>query len=115
MRNKGFTLVEIMIVVAILGLLAMIAIPAFNRARRKSQTEACINNLRVISDAKAQAAIEFGGATGQSFLNPSDLMMYIKGDTLPVCPVGEAAYVINPIGIAPQCSSGIADHELPNG
>ena len=81
--KKGFTLVEIMIVVAIIGLLAAIAIPSFMRARTTSQKNSCINNLRQIEAAKDQYALEMGltnfsdacdfadigpGATGGSFL-----------------------------------------------
>ena len=58
MKKKGFTLVEIMIVVAIIGLLAAIAIPSFARARTTSRQNACINNLRQIDGGKDQWAIE---------------------------------------------------------
>jgi len=69
--KKGFTLVEIMIVVAIIGLLAAIAIPSFMRARTTSQKNACINNLRQIEAAKDQYALE-NGLTNLAVILASD-------------------------------------------
>ena len=57
-RDAGFTLIEIMIVVAIIGLLAAIAIPNFVKARTTSQQNACINNLRQYDGAVQQWVLE---------------------------------------------------------
>src|SRR5580765_4506032 len=88
-RKAGFTLVEIMIVVAIIGLLAAIAIPNFIRARTTSQTNACINNLRQIHAAKQQWALEFN-MSSQALPPTSSLKVYLGrgGGTDPFCPAG---------------------------
>jgi type IV pilus assembly protein PilA len=61
--NKGFTLVEIMIVVVIIGLLAAMAIPAFQKVRASSQDKAVLNNMRQIGAAADQYFLEFGTST----------------------------------------------------
>lgn len=76
----GFTLVEIMIVVAIIALLAAIAVPGFLRARKRSQASKIINDLRLIDGAKDQYAIENNKKSGDVVGVP-DWTNYLKKDT----------------------------------
>jgi prepilin-type N-terminal cleavage/methylation domain-containing protein len=121
-KNSGFTLVEIMIVVAIIGLLAAIAIPNFVKARTTSQQNACINNLRLIDASKQQWALE---QRKQSTDTPAaagtDLQPYlgrgVNGE-LPTCPVDPAntfttSYTCNNVGSKPTCNIVTSTHILP--
>jgi prepilin-type N-terminal cleavage/methylation domain-containing protein len=109
-RSSGFTLVEIMIVVAIIGLLATIAIPNFVRARLKAQQTACINNLRQIDAAKQEWALENKAAQTAS-PQLSNIQPYLgrgTAGTAPTCPADAAAtsatsYSINDLNTAPAC------------
>ena len=79
-RRGGFTLVEIMIVVAIIALLAAIAVPGFLRARKRSQASRIINDLRLIDSAVDQYAIETNKSSGAT-VNTVDWTNYLKQGT----------------------------------
>jgi type II secretory pathway pseudopilin PulG len=112
-------LVEIMIVVAIIGLLAAIAIPNFVRSRTTSQTNLCIDNLRMLDGAKQQWALEqkqVSTATPQG----SDIQPYLGrgGGELPICPLDpqmsfNSSYLLQNCQTSPTCQILPATHYLP--
>ena len=112
-KRAGFTLVEIMIVVAIIGLLAAIAIPSFLKARTESQTKSCINNLRIMDASKEQAAMENGWAQDQTVATGSaqetNCLAYVKNNTLADCPAN-GTYTWGNIGADPTCT--ISGHTI---
>jgi general secretion pathway protein G len=116
MRNhrtvqRGFTLLEIMVVVFILGVLVTIALPSWMNARARAQARTCSANLRQIHQAKEMYALANrlqNGAPAQM----SDLVpQYLQAE--PFCPAGGgAAYTVNPIGTNPTCPTGLPNHTV---
>ncbi len=106
-REKGFTLVEIMIVVLIIGILMAIAVPNFIKARTNSQNATCISNLRRIESAKEQWAMEFKKASTDTPVSTDISPGYLK--TYPVCPTS-GTYTIGTMAVRPSCS--VAGHAL---
>ena len=121
--KKGFTLVEIMIVVAIIGILIAIAIPGFLRARENSRGQACQENLTKIDGAKEQWALEFkhsnDTALDETFLDDLNIFGangYVKKK--PKCP-SSGTYTVSNIGTDPSCYIGSSmgpfiPHSMPD-
>ena len=120
MKKQGFTLVEIMIVVLIIGLLAAIAIPNFIKARKTTQKNACIDNLRSIEGAIEQSLMapkDDGSAWTYAEMFGQDGFIKVE----PKCPSTKAVYVpdmagtTRPVCPNPDVAGTGYEHVLPGG
>ena len=112
-HKGGFTLVEIMIVVAIIGMLASIAVPNFVKARTTAQMNACISNLRQIDGAIQQWALETKQGDNAA-VTAADILPYLKSSV--VCPGGGKtfadSYSVSTVQAKPTCLQKPATHKI---
>lgn len=107
LANRGFTLLEIMIVILVIPILVAIAVPNYMQSRAKSRRTVCLENLRLIDSAKEQAAMAKSLKEGDSLQWTDVVPTYIKGS--PSCPTG-GAYSLNAVGTDPTCSLAQIGH-----
>jgi prepilin-type N-terminal cleavage/methylation domain-containing protein len=111
MARKGFTLVEIMIVVAIIGILVAIAIPGFIKAREESQAKACQESQTKTAGSSQQYYLENNTTTTPAYSAVVGATLYLQHT--PKCPTTDKPIVIPGFTSDASCPSGLAKHKLP--
>jgi prepilin-type N-terminal cleavage/methylation domain-containing protein len=110
-RNRAFTLIELVVVCVLIGLLAVIAVPSFIKARANAQKRACIANLRAVDGAKQMWLTDnFKAITVVP--TATNLAPYFGTKVMPVCP-GGGTYTIRQGGVFPTCTLQLlAGHQM---
>ena len=113
-KQQGFTLVEIMIVVAIIGILAAIAIPNFIKARIQANAKACVNNLKQVDGAKQQYALEYKMKGSDTSPTLASLTAYLRNPNSTGCPTNSSAYSVGAtVNDGPGCVNyAVSDAEF---
>ena len=102
-EKSGFSLIELMIIVMVIGMLTTLAMPAWQRARQTARKSICQDNLRILNGSAAQYLFTHPQASN---LTPADLTDFLLNETVPLCPSGgDYAFQINP-HLVPVCSWG---------
>lgn len=107
-ERRGFTLIEMIVVILVICVLLAVAIPSFQKARESARTRSCLANMKSTISAKEQYAVEKRMNHGDRVTFDDLTPTYLR--SLPTCPAG-GAYVIGPVGENPKCS--YPDHVLP--
>jgi len=112
-NDPAFTIIELMIVMAIIGIVALVSVPNYVKSRNRSQTNTCINNLRTIDRMTQQWAFENNKlATDTYSLTEASLLSHFRGSVLPLC-AGDGTYTAaSTLSGEPTCSLSSLGHTL---